>query len=323
MYFGIETPGDAHRQVGPGICHEVWQQGKVTDSVPLRDEIAGRSSFLADAITRFRPTCLIATELLLMIEIRDETPVYGPPDRCEGCHSPEAVPIEMAFAFQPIVDLTTGMAYAHEALVRGPHGEPAESVLLQIRDENRYQFDQQCRTNAIAQAAALGMQSFLSINFMPNAVYQPAACIRSTFEAAKKHGFPLERVIFETVEAENVISRRHLVEIFRAYQSFGFQTAIDDFGAGYSGLTLLADFQPDLIKLDMALVRHIDQDTVRQRIVCGVLQICRDLGVRVIAEGIETAGERDFLARHGVTLMQGFLFAKPAFNAIPEIANVS
>jgi EAL domain-containing protein (putative c-di-GMP-specific phosphodiesterase class I) len=70
-----------------------------------------------------------------------------------------------------------------------------------------------------------------------------------------------------------------LVDIFRAYKRFGFQTAIDDFGAGYYGLTLLADFQPDLIKLDMELVRGIDTDFVRQRIVCGVLAMCRDLGI--------------------------------------------
>lgn len=227
----------------------------------------------------------------------------------------------MAFAFQPIVDQQSGRAYAHEALVRGPNGEPAVSVLSQVDDAKRYRFDQRCRTTAIEQAAAIGMDTFLSINFMPNAVYQPAACIRTTFEAAEKFGFPINRIIFETIEGEDIINRPHLLEIFRAYQSFGFQTAIDDFGAGHSGLTLLADFQPDLIKLDMALVRGIDTDLVRQRIVCGVLNICNDLGIRVIAEGIETLGERDFLAAAGITLMQGYLFAKPAFKAMPSIAN--
>ena len=168
----------------------------------------------------------------------------------------------MAFAFQPIVDLRTGDAYAHEALVRGPNGEPAASVLTQVDEASRYRFDQRCRTTAIEQAAGIGMDTFLSINFMPNAVYQPAACIRTTFEAAEKFGFPINRIIFETIEGEDIINRPHLLEIFRAYQSFGFQTAIDDFGAGHSGLTLLADFQPDLIKLDMALIRGIDSDLV-------------------------------------------------------------
>jgi EAL domain-containing protein (putative c-di-GMP-specific phosphodiesterase class I) len=230
---------------------------------------------------------------------------------------PPGQTIDLAFAFQPIVDTSIGAAYAHEALVRGRNGESAASVLSQVSDDNRYHFDQRCRTVAIEQAASLGMDGFLSINFMPNAVYQPEACIRRTLEAADTFGFARERIIFETVEGENIVSRPHLVNIFRAYRSFGFQTAIDDFGAGYSGLTLLADFQPDLVKLDMELVRGIDTDAVRQSIARGVLSMCRDLGIRVIAEGVETRGERDFFAANGVTLMQGYLFAKPAFRAIP------
>jgi len=242
---------------------------------------------------------------------------------CSGCRSDTSTPIELAFAFQPIVDTASAENFACEALVRGPNGESARSVLSQIDEGNRYQFDQICRTTAIAQAAELNMESLLSINFMPNAVYRPEACIRSTFEAAEKHDFPINRIIFETIEGENIVSRPHLVDIFKAYKRFGFQTAIDDFGAGYSGLTLLVDFQPDLIKLDMELVRGIDTDSVRQHIVRGVLAMCRDLGVKVIAEGIETRGERDFFTAHGVTLMQGYFFAKPAFKSIPTINSES
>lgn len=245
---------------------------------------------------------------------------------CRACRAGSNLDFDFTMAFQPILDIGTGSVWAYEALVRGPNGEPAHAILDRVTDETRYQFDQAARVKAIELAGRLfprDSDTRLSINFMPNAVYQPAACIRSTLEAAEKHGFPVERIIFETIEGENIISRPHLVQIFRAYKSFGFQTAIDDFGAGYSGLTLLADFQPDLIKLDMALVRGIDTDSVRQRITCGVLTICRDLGIRVIAEGIETPGERDFLVANGVTLMQGYLFAKPAFKAMPTIASAS
>jgi EAL domain-containing protein (putative c-di-GMP-specific phosphodiesterase class I) len=238
--------------------------------------------------------------------------------KCAGCRVPADQMMDLAFAFQPIVDTSTGVAYAHEALVRGLNGEPAGTVLAQVDEANRYHFDQRCRTLAIEQAASLNMSGYLSINFMPNAVYQPEACIRSTLQAAEKYQFASDRIIFETVEGEDIISRSHLVEIFRAYRRFGFQTAIDDFGAGYSGLTLLAEFQPDLVKIDMELVRGVDTDSVRQSIVRGVLSMCRDLGVRVIAEGIETTGERDFFSANGVTLMQGYLFAKPAFRAIPD-----
>ncbi len=238
---------------------------------------------------------------------------------CDGCRNSPELDFSFAFAYQPIVDLRTQSVFAHEALVRGINGEGAMSVLSQVTDKNRYRFDQLCRTHAIAGAAALNMQERLSINFLPNAVYRPELCIRSTLEAARAHDFPLERLIFETIESEHVDNNRHLTNILREYREFGFMTAIDDFGAGYSGLTLLADFQPDLIKLDMQLIRDIHRDRPRQAIVRSVVTMCAELGVTVIAEGIECVEERDFLADCGIFLMQGFWFAKPAFKALAQV----
>lgn len=240
-------------------------------------------------------------------------------DKCSGCADTAPLPIDIDFAFQPIVDMSAQTVFAYEALVRGANGESAHSVLSQIEDATKYQFDQHCRRIAIASAANLGLDAFLSINFMPNAVYRPEVCIRSTLDAAREHRFPIERIIFETVEGDHLADRDHLVKIFRAYKKFGFLTAIDDFGAGYSGLALLVDFQPDIIKLDMGLSRGIDTDSVRQRIVRGVLSICHDLGIRVVAEGIETREERDFFVAHGVSLMQGYFFARPGFKSIPNV----
>jgi EAL domain-containing protein (putative c-di-GMP-specific phosphodiesterase class I) len=159
----------------------------------------------------------------------------------------------------------------------------------------------------------------VSINFMPNAVYKAETCIRTTLEAAKRYNFPLERIIFEVTEQEQVLDVDHLTTILRAYRKQGFMTAIDDFGAGYAGLNLLADFQPDLIKLDMQLIRNIDQDSVRQILVEAALQMCRKLQIRVIAEGIETLGELHALRDMGVELFQGYLLAKPAFESLPEV----
>ncbi|OOV99441.1 S6 modification regulatory phosphodiesterase RimA [Pseudomonas sp. MF4836] len=247
------------------------------------------------------------------------TSLTSPKTRCEGCQQSQPLDFDFAFAYQPIVDLRDRSIFAHEALVRGVHGEGALTVLNQVNDSNRYRFDQRCRTQAIAGAAQLGMQSHLSINFMPNAVYRPELCIRSTLEAARQHNFPLDRLIFETLESEHVDNYRHLTNILREYREFGFKTAIDDFGSGYSGLNLLADFQPDLIKLDMALIRDVDRDRVRQAIVRGIVTICAELSITVIAEGIESAGERDFLADCGIFLMQGYWFAKPAFKALAEV----
>ncbi|CAM2157456.1 EAL domain-containing protein [Paraburkholderia tropica] len=251
--------------------------------------------------------------------IHSHNEVAGRSKKCFGCKDETPLPVEIDFAFQPIVDVSARTVFACEALVRGANGESALSVLSQIDDLTRYRFDQYCRQVAIASAAALGLDVFLSINFMPNAVYKPEVCIRSTLDAAHANGFPIERIIFETVEGEYLADRTHLVQIFKAYKEYGFLTAIDDFGAGYSGLALLVDFQPDIIKLDMGLLRGIDTDLVRQRIVRSVISMCHDLGVRVVAEGIETKGERDFFIAHGVSLMQGYFFAKPAFKSIPII----
>lgn len=109
--------------------------------------------------------------------------------------------------------------------------------------------------------------------------------------------------------------RAHLVNIFREYSRFGFRTAIDDFGAGYAGLNLLAEYQPDIIKIDMDQVRDIDTCTPKQAIVHGIVAISAALNVRVLAEGIETRAERDFLYDAGIDLMQGYWFCKPAFRA--------
>lgn len=164
------------------------------------------------------------------------------------------------------------------------------------------------------------MTDRLSINFLPNAVYKPEVCIRTTLEAARVHGFPIDHIMFEVTEGERVEDGPWLATILREYKRFGFLTAIDDFGAGYAGLTLLADFTPDFIKLDMALVRSVEASKSRQAIARGVVRICQELGVQVIAEGVETAAERDFFLGEGVTLMQGYFFAKPMFRAIPSAA---
>lgn len=240
---------------------------------------------------------------------------------CTGCMGSAEFDIEFEYAYQPIVEFSNQSIYAYEALVRGPQGESAASVLSQVNDSNRYRFDQACRMKAVEGAAHLGMTELLSINFLPNAVYRPEVCIRSTFAAARKHNFPIEKIIFEVTEGEHIQDRPHLVNIFKAYRSFGFQTAIDDFGAGYAGLNLLAEYQPDLIKIDMDLVRNIDQDKPRQAIVAGIAAICKNLNIRVLAEGIETRAERDFLLSSGITLMQGYWFAKPGFKTLPKIAD--
>ena len=241
---------------------------------------------------------------------------------CSGCRDGAALGFDFTMAFQPIVDVEAGRVFAYEALVRGPEGQPAASVLDQVTATNRYAFDQQCRVRAIEGAVAAGLLQTgakLSINFMPNAVYSPKACIQLTLRTAAANDFPVDRLIFEFTENEEMVDPAHVAHIVRSYQAMGFQTALDDFGAGHAGLNLLARFQPDIIKLDMELVRRIDTSLPRRIIVGGILGMCRSLGVTLVAEGVETEEELRALRDLGIRHIQGFLLARPAFAALPAV----
>ncbi|WP_233091771.1 EAL domain-containing protein [Arthrobacter sp. MSA 4-2] len=226
-------------------------------------------------------------------------------------------------AFQPIYDAVGARVWGYEALVRGVSGEGASEVLSKISPEQRYRFDQDCRVKAIELASRLfpaGEDLKLSINFMPNAVYEPAACLRATLHAASRCSFPTSSIMFEFTENEEVTDTVHLTNIITEYRRHGFTTAIDDFGAGHAGLGLLVEFQPDLIKIDMKLVRGIDTSPARRAVVTGIVAIAEELGIAVLAEGVETEAEFLFLKAVGIRLFQGYWLAKPAFEELPQVA---
>lgn len=240
---------------------------------------------------------------------------------CPGCQSSKPLDFTFSMAFQPIVDTSASRVWGYEALVRGEAGEGAYSILSRVSDEQKYRFDQACRVKAIELAARLfpSPELHLSINFLPNAVYEPAACLRATLAAARKSDFPLGSIMFEFTESEEMTDVAHLQNIIAEYRKMGFITALDDFGAGYAGLGLLADFQPDLIKIDMKLVRGIDQSRSRQAILSAILHVARELGITVLAEGVETEAEFGALKAAGVKLFQGYYFARPSFEALPPV----
>jgi EAL domain-containing protein (putative c-di-GMP-specific phosphodiesterase class I) len=241
---------------------------------------------------------------------------------CQGCRDGTDFDIPFAMAFQPIVDTATGTAFAYEALVRGADGSGAASVLSQVTDANRYAFDQACRVKAIQTAMAAGLMetgACLSINFLPNAVYSPVACIQLTLQTARAVAMPLDRLIFEFTENELIANPEHVATIIDSYKQIGFKVAVDDFGAGHSGLDMFARFAPDEVKLDMELVRGIDSEPRRQAIVRAMVGMCRELDTLLIAEGIETAAEAAVLRELGVRYHQGYWYARPALGVLPAI----
>jgi EAL domain-containing protein (putative c-di-GMP-specific phosphodiesterase class I) len=234
------------------------------------------------------------------------------PQRCAACHQAEPI-FPFTMAFQPIVDARSNRIVAHEALVRGRGGDGAATVLSQITDENVYAFDQACRVKAIEMAAALGLTGGLSINFLPRAVYEPKACIRQTLAAAARTGFPLNQLTFEIVEHEQITDIAHIRSIIDEYRRLGFKIALDDFGMGYSSLARLAALEPDVIKLDRELISDCDMHEARLTIVARMVSLTDQLGVRLVAEGVERQGEVEALRSVGVRLMQGYYFSRPIF----------
>lgn len=242
---------------------------------------------------------------------------------CGACADGSTFPVAFLMAFQPIVDITTRQVYGYEALVRGPEGQSAGSILSQVTPDNRYAFDQACRVKAIEQAAALKLNRRLSINFLPNAVYNPKACIRATLDAAVRVNFPLNLITFEITEDERIQDSQHLQGIITEYQRHGFRVALDDFGVEYAGLNTLSSLNVDSIKLDISLVRDIDTDFRRRTITLGMVKVCQELGIDVVAEGVERAGELTILENAGVKYVQGYLLARPTLDRLIPDSEIS
>jgi EAL domain-containing protein (putative c-di-GMP-specific phosphodiesterase class I) len=223
---------------------------------------------------------------------------------------------DVSFAFQPIVDVDSHKVFAYEALVRGPCNEPAGAVFKSIAPSQLHAFDRDARLRAIALAASLGLSEGLSLNFLPHSLETFPDAISSTLDAARAAGIAERRIFLEVTEGELIRDAAGFAQTINQYRESGVQLAIDDFGAGHSGLNLLADFQPDVIKIDMHLVREIESRGPRQAIARAVIQVCDDLGIEVIAEGVETELEYRWFKRVGVRLFQGYLFGRPQFESL-------
>lgn len=228
---------------------------------------------------------------------------------------------EFSFAFQPIVDSHNREIISYEALVRGPRGEPSASVFAQVPRNTFPKFDELCRRKAIYLASRLKIPGRLNLNMTASSIYEVDMNITATFRASVQSGIPVENIIFEVIESESLLDHHNLLKYLQIIQDFGFQTAVDDFGAGHSGLTLLVQYQPNYIKLARQLISNIQNDYVKQTVFAGIRQICGQLSIEIVAEGVETAGEYHWLEDAGIRFFQGYYFARPAFEALPDVAN--
>lgn len=226
-------------------------------------------------------------------------------------------------AFQPIVDAHTLAVYAHEGLLRVrpgvPFAGPLDIFTIARRADMLPQVDLAARRTIIAEASRVPFAGKLFINFSPSAIYDAGTCLRTTMEALDVLAIPHDRVVFEVVESDEVNDVGHLTSIMNAYRRAGFSVALDDLGSGFASLNLLHALRPDYVKLDIALVRDVHRDSFKAMLASKLIEAAVELGLTVIAEGIEVREELDWLRDHGAHLAQGFLIARPGPDPVATV----
>lgn len=219
--------------------------------------------------------------------------------------------------FQPVFQSDGKTVWGYECLMRGVGSDgqlvyPAELIAWATQERLTFMLDRVCRETHIRNAKkVLPDEASILINFLPTAIYEPAFCLKSTIAAAKSAGIEPDRIVFEVVETEAVDDREHLTNVLLYYREKGFRVALDDVGEGFAGLNMLADLNPDLIKIDMSLVRSAVNSPIHKAI-CGALAaIAKECGRLCLAEGIETEEQFKLMKSLGVDLFQGYLLGRP------------
>lgn len=219
------------------------------------------------------------------------------------------------FALQPIVEALTGKVSSWETLIRSPSGGAPARMFESVPADRLYHFDLETK----AYAFALGRRMLkdrekLSVNLLPGVLCSLPGAVDTLVKQIRDADLRPEQVIIEVTETEAITNQDAFYQALKALRIAGTGLAIDDFGTGHSGLALLARFQPDKIKIDRALIEAIHLSGVKQAIVRSIVRCCGDLGITVVAEGVETMEEWCWLESVGIHLFQGYLFSRPILN---------
>jgi len=215
----------------------------------------------------------------------------------------------MWVAQQPIVSWSQRSIFAHEALVR--NDEPTLRSPLDLFDAAErlgrvHELGRAIRVQIADALRATTPPGHMFVNLHPSdlgdaGLYEESAPLRPFSD----------QIVFEITERATLDSVSDLPARMARLRSLGYRIALDDLGAGYSGLSSFTQLEPDVVKVDMSLIRGIEGSAMKQRLVGSVVTLCSELGILIIGEGIETPGERDALVGLGGDLCQGYLFARP------------
>jgi EAL domain-containing protein (putative c-di-GMP-specific phosphodiesterase class I) len=254
-----------------------------------------------------------ATKLHLMAKMKRETmkllgnePAAG--DRAGLIASFERALDTMWIAFQPIVG-KEGVIFGYEALLRSdeptlPH--PGAVIGAAERLDRLMELGGRIRALAAKAFQEMGDDKLLFVNLHPADLLDPALIAPE---------MPLtqiaRRVVLEITERAAIDDIKDVRVRIAALRTMGFRIAVDDLGAGYAGLASFATLEPEFVKFDMSLIRDVHTSTIRRKLIGAMTTLCRDMGMRVVAEGIEVVEERDTVLDLGVELFQGYLLGRP------------
>ena len=228
---------------------------------------------------------------------------------------------DCSFAFQPIIDPLAQQVVSVEALLRTPAGNPPTAFFEGMTGDDVYEADLRSKKVAFAMAGALGMgEQTLSVNLLPMTLVKIPGAVSFLLQEIKANGLVPDQVVVEFTEHEIISRLDDFTDAVRQLKATGIHVAIDHFGAGFAGLLLLAQFQPDRIKINRDLIKDVHKSGPRQAIIQGIIKCCTSLEISVTAVGVEKPEEWMWLESAGIALFQGHLFASPALGGIPAVA---
>lgn len=224
------------------------------------------------------------------------------------------------FALQPIVEPSEGKISSLEALIRSNDGGSPEHFFKTLDQDKIYEVDLQTKKYAFALAEKLGIGSHkIAVNLLPMSLVNVPGAVEFLVDQISLHGLQPEQVVIEVTENEMISGFNKFNSAIKRLRGEGIGLAIDDFGSGYAGLSLLTRFQPDKIKIDREIVSNIHLSGAKQAIVRSIVSCCTDLEITLVAEGIEKLEEWCWLESAGIRRFQGFLFARPQLNGVGDI----
>jgi EAL domain-containing protein (putative c-di-GMP-specific phosphodiesterase class I) len=212
-------------------------------------------------------------------------------------------------AYQPIVRAKDSSIYGYEALLRSEEAtlpRPASFLDAAERLDQLPRLSQAVRNATLHTLNAKLDSALLFVNVHPLDLLDP-----SLYDPAQPFSQHASRIILEVTERASLDHVPNVRSRVAALRELGFRIAVDDFGAGYAGLSTFTRLEPDLVKVDMSLVRGIDENETKQKLLRSMASLCKDLGLLILAEGVETEAEREVLVSFGCDLLQGYCFARP------------